>query len=511
MSFNSCLDCPSHLTATEASEFFGDASIKVSMCARFGYLLGEPAAVGQVEIDTERARVKGSKCPSHGDPRPSVPTEMFQPLLFLPDSSRLNDAPNDSSVDNCFSCKNMFMSDKHGLYGCAARGLVVFNSRRVEMAQNKGNGCTWRSNRNGVPIPSEASPELIPEFNLHVRGPAPRKALFTVVEPRYQDSDAPVADSDKGVIRAWREIQLGNKDMEKGGRKICYPIFETSYFGEDEQFIPHASSEEGDPSLYVDHAGLMNRFMSIGYKLDKVTSIIGDPGSGKTTGVRHISWAMNMPFFPINYNESTDLSEVLGIVGLEKGTTLLQPGRLPLIWQKPGVYLGDELNLAEEGIKQAHRSMFDSSKELIVYDKIFRRHDYCFPFVAINPSWDFKNIGAREMASADVRRMSYFYMPMPDADMQKRIIKAAVKKINDYEIPLSVVEVIVKASQTLQKMASENKIAHHWTLAQDIKVAQFSQDWTLEEAYKMAYFYYAEPTSAAVALATIKTYFPSGM
>lgn len=506
MSLNSCLDCPSMLTAVEAMDFYGDASIKVPMCARFGHLLAIPASAGTVDPDANVCVKIGQKCSMHGKDRPTGPTSSFKASLFMPDASKLENQPNDTRVNNCFDCGNCKRVTDYGVYACSVKGNVIFNSRRITESED----CPWRKWGGGAPVEEVTTLNLHPTFDSTTTRKTVKEpvSMFKVIDPRTMDSDMKVRDEDKGIIRAWIEVPKGNK-----GKTTHYPIFETEYFSEEErQLIPTATAEDGDPSLYVDHANLMSRFMTIGYAADRVTCLIGEPGSGKTTGCRHLAWKMNMPFWATNYTEDTDPDEVLGMMGFKEGVgTVLQPGIVPKRWQMPGILLGDELNLADEAIKQAYRSAFDSSKSFVVYGQKFHRHDYCFPFVAINPAYDYKNIGAKEMASADVRRMSYFYMPSPDSEMKKRIIKASIKKMHDVDLPNSLVDVIVKVSDALEKMTQNGELQHHWTLSQDIKVAQFSMDWTLEESYKMAYLFYVEPKSANVILAAIKTYFPSGM
>jgi ABC-type dipeptide/oligopeptide/nickel transport system ATPase component len=513
MSFTkSCVDCPSYLDETASADFFGDPAIKVPMCARFGSLLAVPLASGALSVNPDIAEKYASTCKDHGKDAPSKPTSKFEPFLFMPDTVKLDVQPNDASVLNCYDCKNYFYSEANNLYGCEVRGMVVYPSQKEKFATG-GGGCIWRDKRPAsVTVTIKAKPALAPKMDVvaSVRPTtvkvAAAKLGVRVIDPRTIDSELPVAERDKGRIRAWIKHPIGNK-----GKMGAYPIFETDFFGDYAADIPQATQEEGDPSLYVDHFGLMTRFLSVSWTRDQTLALIGEPGSGKTTGARYLSWLMNMPFVHIQYTESTEPEEVLGMPGIKDGDTFIDPGSLPLAWQRPCLLLSDEVNLSQEAILQAYRSMNDSNRRLVVYGQGFDRNDYCFHLVAMNPAHDYRNIGAKEMASADVRRMSYFNVPKPTPDQMKSIIKTNVDKIDGVDLPMSVINVIVSIAEDLQEAAKQAKIPHHWTLSQDIKVARLALDWTLDEAYKIAYFDYIDPKQAEVVMKMIATKIPKGM
>lgn len=505
MSITSCVDCPSFLTGVQAAQHYQDASIKVPMCGRFGYLLGVPQAAGQAPVSSSVAEHRAKGCTKAGEPLPSNAPAKLNSTFFQPDTDLLDKRPADPVVTSCVDCKNFVHDNEKMVYACQATGKVIFNSRRSIEAL----GCEYRDARQGVPVEIRNGAKLSPVFaGTSGKKPPlkPKSALFKVVDPRFQSSDAPVADEHKGIIRAWITHEVGNR-----GKTAHYPIFETEYFGDMAHLIPLSSDTDGDPALYVDHTGIMNKFLSVSWGFGKVLCFIGEPGSGKTTGGRYLAHKLNMPFVYIPYTDQTDPTEVLGLMGLQDGNTLVQPGLLPKNVVKPCILFQDEFSLAPEACHQANRSLFDTGNQLVVYDQTFHRHEFCFPITAMNPAHDFKNIGARELASADVRRLSFHKMPLPDLDMRKRIVRTTIFKVNGVELELSVLDVIMKISDDLHQMAKDNRIAHHWTLAHDIKVAQFSIDWTLEEAYKLAYLDYCEPQAAAVTLANIKTRIPAGM
>jgi hypothetical protein len=198
--------------------------------------------------------------------------------------------------------------------------------------------------------------------------------------------------------------------------------------------------------------------------------------------------------------------------------TYFKPGDLPDGWQKVGVLNSDEPNLAPEAIVQAYRSMNDSSRELVVYHHRFRRHDYCFPIMAMNPDYDFRNIGAKPLAGADARRLVFHWMTHPSDDQIRAIILRNVKQLNslhdaktdDDIVPTSVMNVIIESHKDLVQLSVDGKLPSFWTVSQDVKVARLVPDFGLVGAYMRAYFNYIDPKLAAVPLGLIRGHIPYG-
>lgn len=502
-----CAACPSFLSAGEASSFFG-ITVTAPMCARFGYLMADPSPTGAVEANGEVTEHWAAKCDQYGKVRPAAPTGAFQPVLFMPDTDALDKVANDTTVTSCAGCVNLFHSGAHAQYGCKPRGIVVFKEKMVDSAS----GCAWRSAKGSTPVPAVKNAKLVPPFDKPVvvrRKVTPRKtALFATIDPVDSASDAPVDDSMKDTIQAWRKVTINSGR----GTEVFIPIFRTDFFPEeDQEFIPKRGAGNGDPSLYVDHSGLLEKFAVVSYKRDMMLTLVGEPGSGKTEGVRWLAWQMNMPFLRLNYNEYSEPEQFLGLMGAKGGDTGFEPGLLPRGWVKPGFILSDEWNLPQEGIQQVYRSMNDASRELVIYDQRFQRHDYCFHLTAINPAYDFRNIGAKEIASADVRRLSYHFMPMPDKATARAIIMEAVKRLDDEALPPAVADAILKVADDLRESSKQGKLPHHWTLSQDVKVARLALDFDLETAYRVAYFDYIDPQTAETHMQMVKSIIPAGL
>jgi len=511
MSLNtqSCTDCPSFLDTASARTFFGDTSIRTPMCARLGHLLAQPQK-GMAEVEQEEAVCEyyASSCKHFGQAAPLAPiAASFRPCIYEPDVVALQTIVNDTSVSDCSQCKNIFWDKDRDVFGCKAQSLVIWTGHTTKLAT----GCSWADNRRGGIVPEVTGAKLMPPFGQAVTiKPRPAKVrttapTFITTDPRTRDSDAPVSPEDIGKIRAYMKVP---------GPKMDYfmPIYDTDYFDpEDREKIPTTTGDAGDPSLYVDYSNLKVKFMIVSYTADMTLTLIGEPGSGKTEGSRHLAWLMNVPFTHLKFTEFTDPEAIFGQMEAQAGSTYKAPGILPKAWVKPGLILSDEWNLGMDGIQQGYRSMNDASKVITFYDQHYNRHTDCFHIAAINPSHDPLNIGAKELASADVRRLSFHFMPVVDKATQKVIINEALKRIHSAAISGATLDTILKISDDLKEMVKQGKLPHHWPLSQDLKVAILSLHLPLLDAYKATYFDYIDPQIAEVALGTIKTMIPFGV
>lgn len=502
-----CTTCPSFLTAEEARSFFGLPSIRVPMCAKFGYVMGKPVSSAlNGEASEPVTKHWADKCAEYGKAAPASPTPNFQPVIFMPDTASLEKAENDTTVTSCLDCQNYFVAHNMGVAGCKPRGIILHDERLTQDAS----GCAWRNREPDTSKYRVMSPKLMPWFEVPVTVVRKRKptatALFSTIDPVDSASDAPVAESMKDSIKAWRKVETSR------GKEVFVPIFRTEFFSEERrELIPKRGAGDGDPSLYVDHSGLLEKFAIVSYKRDMMLTLVGEPGSGKTEGARWLAWQMNAPFVRLNYNEFSEPEQFVGQMGVKDGSTLVEPGELPLNWVQPGFLLSDEWNLPQEGIQQIYRSMNDASRSLKLYGQNFIRHDYCFHLTAINPAYDFRNIGAKELASADVRRLSYHFMPTPDVKTSKAIIIEAVRRVDDEVLSSATVDAILKISEDLKESSKQGKLPHHWTLSQDVKVARLAVDFDLVSAYRIAYFDFVDPQTSEMHLTMIKSSIPAGL
>jgi AAA domain (dynein-related subfamily) len=504
----SCLECPSLLTKDEAEAFFGVAEA-APMCSRFGHIFGQ---VGTEVVFKDQATRMAEGCTAYGQSAASSPPPSPSLGWFDPRPELLN--PTSSGPSFCGDCRNY---DK-AMKGCAATGRVIFPERQSEEAKSCAFGV--------IGNPQETVASQLQSLGTTTQvfvgigktatsQPAPQKATKAAAQkkapaffdPTTYSSDAPVDDVAKANgIQAWFKLTT------RRGKEYFLPIFRGDFFGADEALIPTVKSAQGDHTLYIDHANLLEEFAVQVYKKDLNIVLMGEPGTGKTEGWRYVAHRLNMPFVRLAYNEASEPDQFLGLYEFDpvKGT-YLNPGFLPEWWVKPVCLLSDEPNTPDSNaIVQAYRSMNDSSRELVVYKQRFVRHDYCFHAMAMNPHWDFRNIGTKPLASADSRRLSFFWMPNPDKDMLRQIISTSVERLDGVAPEDALLDVLVKIGDDLRDMSKQGTLPDFWTVSQEIKVARLVEDFGIEGAYRRAYFNYIDPNDAEAAMGAIKSHIPYG-
>jgi len=520
MSIN-CIECPSFLKRDEASDFFEIAAAG-PMCARYGWVFGHSDKAAQAAVDKY-----SSTCSSRGLPRPTaeVPSNNFG-MVYTSRPDLL--VPTGETVSSCGNCIN-FDSKAHG---CAAVGKMLFPERYIKEAT----GCLWAKPASTAQIHNEVGPILshltgaMVDVSVSITpkpaaAPTKRPNKPNVIKwPRNYESDAPVEDDQKHMIRAYRKVET-----RKGN--IYLPIFQTDFFGDDAEKIPDPDFKgaAADPSLYIDHSGLLKKFAINCYKLDMNLLMTGEPGTGKSDGANHVAWMLNMPFVRLPYTESSEPDHFLG--GPQYGDTgktyeelqpdgstvtkpilgtYFQKGLLPTWWQKPCVLLSDEINLPPEAILQAYRSMNDASRVLVVNGHSFQRHDYCFHMAAINPSHDFRNIGAKPMASADSSRWTFHKMPNPDEAMIRKVLVGSVERLDKETPDPFLLTTIIKIGQDLRNASREGRLPDFWTLRQETMVTRLAPWMGLRDAYASVYLDYVDDATKELCESFINSHIPSG-
>jgi len=130
--------------------------------------------------------------------------------------------------------------------------------------------------------------------------------------------------------------------------------------------------------------------------------------------------------------------------------------------------------------------------------------------MAMNPHWDFRNIGAKPLASADSRRMAFHWMPNPDKTQLAQILTQTLTKLDGVAPAKGLLDIIIAIGEDLRQMSKSGTLPDFWTVAQEIKVARLVDDFGLEGAYRRAYFNYLDPQDAEPAMAAIKSHVPYG-
>ncbi len=531
MSTQTCVTCPSAVTGKVAADHFGVSSVEAGsyiFCSRFGHVLGDHN--GMREGLAERY---GASCPSHGKPVPTTLDAAPLPgVVYEPRPDLLTVLPASQRPTFCGDCTK---KDDSGITACAATGNLLFNTKQTETAQACSFGAIGNPNAvvgnrlaewTTTPVALSATrvndsgqtgSALKPPTKASTKATVPSAPI--ILEPTNYNSDAKVSpDHAAKGIQAWRRV------TSPKGQDHFLPIFRTDFFSEEEQAkIPKSGADYGDPSLYIDHDDILVEFAVQSYTKDLNLVFIGEPGTGKTEGARYIAWQLNAPFDRITYTEDTDPDDVLGFFHfgeyeameadgtvVTKTGTYLKVGALPKMWQTPGVKLSDEPNLPCEAIVQTYRSMNDSSRVLTVSGQKFIRHDYCFHVMAMNPHYDFRNIGAKPMASADSRRLTFHLMTPPTEAQIKDILQRAILTLDGVAIKEDVMKVIIDAGKDLRDMTKNNLLPDFWTTSQEVKVARLVPDFGLVGAYRRAYFNYIDPAIADLAVTAVKSHIPAG-
>ena len=501
-----CLTCPSLLNKDEASEFF-KITAAGPMCARYGWMLG-----ANDEVAEAAASKYGTGCSMHGLPAPAVEIKSTNfGSLYKPRPELLAVTPQEA-LPSCRDCVNFDQSE----HACAAKGVFIFPERHAK----ENVGCLWAKSDEL----SSAAHLKVGETLPHLTGtmvsitskashtptsqsaaPKPPTKRRSTRWPKDYDTDAPVQEELEHMIRAYRRV-----DTRKGA--VYLPIFRSEFFGERADLIPDpAKSGSTDPSLYIDHAKLLEKFAVITYTLDQNLVLVGEPGTGKSDGVVYLAWMLNMPFERLPYTESSEPDQFLGSYQYDPVQgTYFKPGLLPTAWEKEGVLLSDEINLPPEAISQTYRSMNDSSRVLVVYDRKFKRNDYCFHLGAMNPAHDFRNIGAKPLASADSSRMVFMHMPNPSPETIRKVLTTTVENL-DQEVPDSfMISTIIKIGEDLRQASRDGKLPDFWTLRQEVKVARMVPYFGLTGAYAAAYLDYVDPNTKELCEEFIRSHMPSG-
>lgn len=506
MTLKTCRTCPSYITDdSEQRQLFGK-SAGVPMCGRFGYILGRPS------LDNEQAAIKiASDCDSHGQPQPTdrggnpVPVKII-PKVTTPDVDILAKGETGTPCKTCTGCENLLTSDASlrdfgwPVSICKAKGMAVFKPLR------EAKGCPYASP--GAPTDDSSGLEPLPEFQRHfsvddalVISSVMPEGVGSDLEPSTQETEAPVAEEDEGIIRAWFKVT-----NPATGADYFLPIFEVDYFSDEEKELIPATGDEEHPELYVDHQNLLADFAIETYTLDESLCLIGAPGNGKTEFARYVAWRMQVPFRRLSLTEEIDPEEFLGSPQYdpERGT-YFKPGRLPQAWQRPGVLVSDEYNVAPDAVAQVYRPLTDNSKQLVIEDHVYERNPYCFHLLTMNPSWDMRNVGTKPMADADGNRLSFAWVAEPPAAVLRHIIKSRCL-VDGYEIPDDKLNLITKIGKDLREFSEQGTFPGTWGIRQEIKVARKTAHYDLITSYRRAVLDALDPQVAKLVVQAIESH-----
>lgn len=499
-----CINCPSYLETQDAPGVF-NRSIGTPMCGSFGYALGLPNQ--KPSVNAKLRQTKAATCSRYDQPRTSEPARDTYVMLGMPelrDPDQI-DASKHAAVTTCGTCAN-FVSEaivreelgwSAGL--CAAKGKLLFTNR----LSNEARGCDYRQfgQTRNTTDGMHWLPEYSDAFLASDDSVKQYKAMKAtgLIEPGDWPTDREVSEEDRTAgIKAWRAF----KDPNGSGNSVHFPVFDASFFDDDERvLIPKTGSDE-HPELYVDHFGGMYGLGVAWMELDETPCLWGEPGTGKTELARHAAWIMQVPFHRVSVTATTEVDDIIGKMEFspDKGT-YFSYGRLPLAWGKPGVLCLDEPNVAKDpGVWHTIRPLTDNSKQLVIDQnkaEIIDRHNDCYLVLAMNPAWDMRNVGTMEIADADVNRLFHTFIDLPPEELEKEIITERLK-LDGWELNPVQMKSLMATAKAIRDLAKQGALPITWAIRPQIKVARALRWFDPMMAYRRAVADYLEPDAAQV-------------
>ena len=321
------------------------------------------------------------------------------------------------------------------------------------------------------------------------------------MDPLDYETDADVTDEDKSFgIKAWRTIT----DAE-GDNSVLIPVFDPDTFTDEERVkIPRPGDQE-HPELYIDHHNLVYKMAAI-WALNETPNLIGVAGTGKTMALHHVAYLMQLPFERVSVTASMEIDQLAGHAEYspDKGTYFTY-GRVPKAWSSRCVILIDEPNVGPPEVWQFLRPLTDNSKQLVLdmnKGERVERNKHCYMGMAMNPAWDSRNVGTRDISDADGRRLMHIYVPMPSKIVEKQIIKQYCK-LDDYDLSDKILLDMDKIANDIRELCANDTLPIQWGIAQQIKVARATKYFNLKESYRLAIADLLDPESKDAFMAVI--------
>lgn len=509
-----CTSCPSLLESSDASQRFGKAT-GAAMCGRYGYVLERPNADQSERLQALAAFA--SECDAYGKELPGTPVSI-SPRVATLNEEIIEDGPTGLVVGSCFGCSNCVkhttVMQEHGwpVPICKAKGTLILNP------QAEAKGCEWA--KPGAAATTMYDVELRKEFRADFFTGAEVNVDAILAngnldnEPTTYPSDAEVDPDDLAEgIRAWRKLTcpFGTD------RVVFLPIFESNlespncpFTRAEVEMIPQTGGPHM-PELYMDYGHLVWRFAVEEWMLGQTLLIQSFPGLGKTELAYYLGWLMQVPVTRIFFTDSIEWDDVFGKPGFspDEGTFWMD-GRFTASVKRPGIILVDEPNMAKSEIVATLRTTTELDPTIYL-DAGYARddgerlklevkpHKYNFRIWAANPAWDPRNIGTKELAAADISRISPAYLDYPPVDVERRIIRTQVMELDGFEIPEALLDDLMKVSADIREAAKPENgdFPGTWGIRENVKVARKLAWYPFVEAFRMATLNYYEPAIAA--------------
>lgn len=505
----SCTNCPSLLMTPQDRVGILQKDIGAPVCARFGNVLGNRDSKSS-EVEG-LGRIYAKDCDKFGEPKPNVaPWSMLTLRVALPDPSALkpdDQRINPDDVSSCRMCENFIREDigfKQLGYNsgvCAAKGTLILPSRQTFEAK----GCEYSSM--GMVRNSSHGLTVLPEYAQVKRGDADPLANHIIqrsknfVDPSEYLTDKPVLSSDQVMIRAWRSVFDPATENE-----VYLPIFNRDYFSAEEQALIPKTGDEEHPEDYVDHNFYTYKVAVLWQELDETPALWGQPGTGKTELFRHMAWLMQMPFYRFSITARTELEDMAGSkeYSPERGTWY-RYGRFVQAWTKPCVCVVDEPNAGPDEVWHFFRPLTDNSKQLVLDQnegEHLPRHDFCYLGMAMNPPWDARNSGIKQIADADARRLHHMFVDLPPVEIERDIIRTRIAH-DGWELSGEQMENVIAIGEDIRSMVRNDTLPISWGIAMQLKVSRLLRWFDYKSAYRMTAGDFLEPEAMQVLIDTV--------
>lgn len=528
----SCRDCPNLVYGPHVdskTKLGNTLSVAVNYCAARGVPLNKSDVTAE-KLDLA-FQLWAEKCPSYGDSSKfdSAARPMGIGYQTVELRSRRESGLNESAKpNNCRECSYFAgPSETRNVTGwringgtCLAKAELLPSKRLQYEAKDCEFGVT------GVLSPPVHRDDLmkgltlLPVYGtaLKIDENAPvRITRQPQPEPSTYVTDAEVTAEDKAVgIKAWRELK--HPHFPDRFESVFLPIFDPESFpAETRAFIPRTGGD-GNPELYVDHLNLLY-YAASSWVEDRSPALIGPAGTGKTEFFRYAAWMMQLPFRRISITAETELYDLFGkhLVqaeadehGNKVSVTSWVYGRLAKAWTERCVLDLDEPNTAQEAVWQGIRPLIDDAKQLVLdqdLGQVLPRNEYCFLGFAMNPAWDLRYAGTRELSEADGNRLNCFEVGFPDEATERDVI-AMHCKARGYNISVKTLNAVMKIGAEIRAMSDpkDGVLPLSWGIRVQVAAAVLTRRMTLVEAYRAAVADRLDPDQREMILGIVRSH-----
>jgi cobaltochelatase CobS len=221
--------------------------------------------------------------------------------------------------------------------------------------------------------------------------------------------------------------------------------------------------------------------------------MVGPAGTGKTTLAKHVAKALDVDFAFLSLSAGVTETHLFGrILPDVDGAWKYKVSRFVEIYEKPGVFLLDEIDAADPNVMVAiNAALANGVLANPVSGQIHQRHPECYIIAAANTygfGGDTMYVGRNQLDAATLDRfvMSTLFVDY-DADLERDLVKAVLPEPESEELLSWVVGLreSVKANR-IRRVASTRlvegaiKVIKRGGSLDDVK-RRFFQSWTADE------------------------------